>query len=146
MTYVCGTYSAEVNDALKALATKVGIKTPAEQFHTTVVYSEKPLGIKDGTEPLDFGVPVKPTKLVYLGDVGTKWRALALVVESDPLDAIHLQYCTKFGYVPRHEHFLQHVSLGYAPPEGLDLEGFDELFPSNMQITRLTTKPLKHEG
>jgi hypothetical protein len=59
---------------------------------------------------------LKPVGLRYLGEVGSKWRALVVEVESPVLQSRYDHYVAN-GFKPFYYTYIQHVSLVYNPPD-----------------------------
>jgi hypothetical protein len=139
MTYVCVNFTDATNLNLTNLALKAGIKEVNQDLHATLVYSSTPLEVQLATVPQSYNM--KPIGYRYIGMVGSKWRTLAMVVESKQFQHRFEYYLTK-GYKPRFPKFLQHISLAYEPPEGLDLSKLD-LPTWHIEVASETVKKIK---
>jgi hypothetical protein len=139
--YVCVRFTQESNDKLKEYAISLGLD-PIDDFHATVVYSEKPLNVPHGTLP--YSDTLTPVGVRYLGDVGSEYRAVALEVTSEGLQSIFDNYVDNFGYENRFDGYLQHVSLAYKPRE--DIDSINSILPNfTIQVDRITVAPLKKD-
>jgi hypothetical protein len=116
MTFVCANIDEKTCQRLKAYARYIGLGEDSlhEDLHATIVYSPESLGLEFTTVPLS--CQLKPVGLRYLGEVGSKWRALVVEVESPVLQSRYDHYVAN-GYKPLYDTYLQHVSLAYDPPE-----------------------------
>jgi hypothetical protein len=117
-TYVAVRFSDESNKKLKAYAESLNLK-PIKDFHATIVYSPTTLDVPIGDT--SFNTTLIPKSLKYLGEVGNKYRALALVVHSDDLQTRYDYYVDKKNFKSRFNSYIQHISLAYQPSEGINI-------------------------
>jgi hypothetical protein len=140
-TYVCVRFTDESNRKLAQYALELGL-TPIDDFHTTVVYSEKPLAVPHGTLP--FSDTLTPVSVGYLGPVDSEWRAVVINVSSNGLQGLFDHYVDKLGYEPEFTPLLQHVSLAYKPRE--DIDYINSVWPNfEIVVDKITIEPLKME-
>lgn len=119
-TYVCVKFTKESGKKLYNFAKSLGLKPiPAHEMHITIVYSTKKLKIKNGISGMNFSV--QGSKLEYLGDKDSNWRALTLKLKSEKLQDLHDSF-KEYGYIHPYDDFIPHVSLAYQPPEDLELD------------------------
>lgn len=137
-TYVSVAFSKATNQKLKMFAESLNLK-PIDRMHTTIVYSPIPLDIKYETIPLTG--TAKITGIKYLGELTSDWRAVVLELHSKLIKERYDFYVKEHGYVSEYDEFIQHVSLAYSPPEGLDLTKV-KLPDFELEIVSETTEAL----
>ncbi|URC15213.1 RNA phosphodiesterase [Paraglaciecola Antarctic GD virus 1] len=136
-TYVAVRFSDESNKKLKVYAKSLGLE-PIKDFHATIVYSTATLDVSKGENPTTD--TLTPKKLMYLGEVGNKYRAIALEVNSNNLQSI-FDFYVKRGYKSKHPSFIQHISLAYAPDEGINIDDM-ELPDFDIEVTTIKAETL----
>ena len=114
-----GYASLKLNDAsgnnIKEILKDLGIKDIISDLHITVMYDESnPLISMDTNPDKEYSAKIDGVKM--LGEPGTKWYAIALMLDSPSINKLHDEYIEK-GFKHSYPKFLAHMSLKYDPSD-----------------------------
>ncbi len=101
--------SKELRDILDGL----GISGIIPDMHVTIMYDRRNPNIDVDIDLSDSYV-ARVVGIKELGEVGSKWYAIALLLESKELEELHRD-CLELGYKHSYSEFVPHLSIKYEP-------------------------------